>query len=106
LDIGAQIRKEAPGASKMAGIIEAADLYVSDFGVITLIPHPDGLSRDCIIVDPSTWAVATLRGMQARPLAKTGDSRPLHHHQGSGPGGAEKSPRSSSAAFSRRRNCP
>jgi uncharacterized protein DUF5309 len=70
----AQIRKESPGSAKMATIVGAADLYVSDFGVITLIPHPYGLSRDCIIVDPSMWAVATLRGMQARPLAKTGDS--------------------------------
>ena len=70
----AEIRKDLPGASKMATIIGAADLYVSDFGVITLIPHPYGLTRDCIIVDPSMWAVATLRGMQARPLAKTGDS--------------------------------
>jgi hypothetical protein len=69
----AEIRKDV-GGNKMATIIGAADVYVSDFGTLTLIPHPYGLTRDVLIVDPDMWAVATLRGMSARPLAKTGDS--------------------------------
>lgn len=69
----AEIRTDAPG-KKMATIIGAADVYVSDFGTITLIPHPYGLTRDVLIIDPTMWGIATLRGMQAAPLAKTGDS--------------------------------
>lgn len=69
----ASIRKEAEG-EKMATIIGAADVYVSDFGNITLIPHPYGLTRDCLIIDPDMWAIATLDGVKTSPMAKTGDA--------------------------------
>lgn len=69
----ADIRSDAPG-KKMATIVGAADVYVSDFGNITLIPHPYGLTRDCLIIDPSMWAVAVLDGTKSTPLAKTGDA--------------------------------
>ncbi|MBI3678098.1 MAG: DUF5309 domain-containing protein [Proteobacteria bacterium] len=69
----ANIRKEVTGA-KMATIVGAADVYVSDFGNLTLIPHPYGLTRDCALVDPDMAAVGTLRGWSTDPLAKTGDS--------------------------------
>jgi hypothetical protein len=58
----------------MATIYGAADVYVSDFGAITLIPHPYGLTRDCLIIDPKMWAVATLDGVKSKELAKTGDN--------------------------------
>ena len=69
----ASIRKDAPGDA-MATIIGAADVYVSDFGNLALIPHPYGLGRDCCLVDPEMVAVGTLRGWATEPLAKTGDS--------------------------------
>lgn len=69
----ADIRKDA-GGDKQATIIGAADVYVSDFGNITLIPHPYGLTRDCLLIDPSGWACGTYDGVQTEPLAKTGDS--------------------------------
>lgn len=69
----AQIRKDAPG-EKMATIVGAADVYVSDFGNLALIPHAYGLGRDCCLVDPEMVAVGTLRGWATEPLAKTGDS--------------------------------
>jgi hypothetical protein len=68
----ADIRKDA--GNGMATIVGAADVYVSDFGTLTLIPHAYGLSRACVLVDPSMAAVATLRGLQSTALAKTGDS--------------------------------
>lgn len=61
-------------ANKMVTIYGAADVYVSDFGTLTLIPHPYGFARDALIIDPTMWGVATLRGMKSVPLAKTGDS--------------------------------
>lgn len=70
----ASIRKEAPG-NKMATIIGAADIYVSDFGNIAMIPHPYGLTRDVFLANPDFWAVGTLRGWTTQDLAKSGDSK-------------------------------
>lgn len=69
----ADIRANVSGTSQ-ATIYGAADVYVSDFGSITLIPHPYGLTSDCLFIDPKMWAVATLRGVQSKMLAKTGDN--------------------------------
>lgn len=69
----ADIRANAP-AKGAATIIGAADVYVGDFGTLTAIPHPYGLTRDALLIDPSGWAVGTYRGMTSYPLAKTGDN--------------------------------
>lgn len=55
-------------------IVGAADVYVSDFGNVTFIPHAYGLTRDVLVIDPSMWAVGTLRPVQSFDLSKTGDS--------------------------------
>jgi hypothetical protein len=69
----ASIRKDAPG-DKMATIIGAADVYVGDFGKLTLIPHPYGLTRDCVLVDPDMVAIGTLDGIKTRALGVSGDN--------------------------------
>lgn len=69
----ADIRKEVKG-NNQATIVAAADIYVDDFGEIALIPVEYGLTRDCLLIDPKMWAIATLRPVQSRPLAKTGDN--------------------------------
>jgi hypothetical protein len=69
----AAIRKDAPG-NKMATLIGAVDVYVSDFGNLALIPHPYGLTTAAIGIDPAMWAIAVLRGWSTKKLAKTGDS--------------------------------
>lgn len=69
----ATIRKEVAG-NNMATIIGAADVYVSDFGGLALIPHPYALTRDCAIIDPKMWAVANLDGWKSSELAQTSDS--------------------------------
>lgn len=69
----ASIRKDVAG-DKMATIIGAADVYVSDFGNLALVPHPYGLTTDVLGIDPDFWAVAVLRGWFTTKLAKTGDS--------------------------------
>ena len=69
----AAIRTDAPN-SGMAKIVGAADTYVSDAGVITLIPHPYFSARDVLICDPGMWATATLDGMKTTILGATGDA--------------------------------
>lgn len=69
----ADIRSEVKG-SAMATITGAADVYVSDFGALTLIPHAYALTRACVLVDPKMAGISTLRGLQSSTLAKTGDN--------------------------------
>jgi hypothetical protein len=74
----AEIRKDAPGA-KMATIIAAVDVYVSDFGNLAAVAHPYGpgvvtSQRSAIVVDPDMAAIGTLRGWMDEELSKTGDS--------------------------------
>jgi hypothetical protein len=69
----ATIRHDAPGV-KMASIVGAADVYVSDFGNLALVPHPYALSRDCLLIDPTKWAVGVLDGWKSTELAQTSDS--------------------------------
>lgn len=69
----ADIRASVSGKGQ-ATIYGAADVYVSDFGSITLIPHPYGLTRDCLFVDPSMVAVGTLRATSSKALASSGDN--------------------------------
>lgn len=69
----ASIRHEAAG-TKMTALIGAADVYVSDFGNLTAIPHPYGLTRDALFIDPSMWAVGVLDGWKSVELAQVSDS--------------------------------
>lgn len=69
----ASIRKEVKGNTQ-ATIIGAADCYVDDFGELMLVPHPYGLTRDCLLADPKMFAIATLDGIKTEALAKTGDA--------------------------------
>lgn len=69
----ADIRADVSGGG-MATIYGAADVYVSDFGSLTLIPHPYGLTRDCVLVDPKMASIATLDGLKSKALASSGDN--------------------------------
>lgn len=60
--------------NKRAVIVGGADVYVSDFGDITFVPSIYCSQRDVLIVDPTNWAIGTLRGMTTEDLAKSGDS--------------------------------
>jgi hypothetical protein len=61
--------------TNQATIYAGADVYVSDFGSISIMPHPyAALTRDAFFVDPKMCAVATLDGVKSTPLAKTGDN--------------------------------
>jgi hypothetical protein len=55
-------------------IIGAADVYLSDFGQVSIVPSRLSRARDAYVIDPDLVEVATLRPMQTEELAKTGDA--------------------------------
>jgi len=57
-----------------AQIIGAADIYVSDFGELQVVPNRFQRDRTAFFLDKSYWAVAYLRPFQVKPLSRTGDA--------------------------------
>ena len=55
-------------------IIGAADVYLSDFGALTVVPNRFSRERDAWCLDTEYASIATLRPVQAVDLAKTGDA--------------------------------
>lgn len=55
-------------------IVNAVDLYVSDFGELSVVPNRFQRERDVFVLDMDMWDVAYLRDFQQHELAKTGDS--------------------------------
>jgi len=66
-------RYMAPGNTPTT-IIGAADVYMSDFSTISVVPNRFMRTRDALILDPEYAALAYLRPFQTNDLAKTGDS--------------------------------
>ena len=55
-------------------IIGAADVYLSDFGSVSVVPNRFMRARDAFVLDPEYAAVAYLRPFATNELARTGDS--------------------------------
>ena len=66
-------RFNATGA-KPSTIIGAADVYVSDFGNVSIVANRFQRERDVFVLDPEYASVAYLRPFQTVELAKTGDA--------------------------------
>lgn len=60
--------------TKQAVITGAADVYVSDFGVLEIVPDRFQRGRDALFIDWEYVSVSYLRPFENIPLAKTGDS--------------------------------
>jgi hypothetical protein len=60
--------------SGQATILAGADLYQSDFGVLSIVPDRFMRSRDALILDPEYAALAYLRPFQTNELARVGDA--------------------------------
>jgi len=78
----AEQRYAAP-ANKQTTIVGAADVYLSDFGTLSVVPNrfttaddeaTTGEGEQAFVLDPEYAAVAFLRPFQTNELAKTGDS--------------------------------
>jgi hypothetical protein len=61
-------------APKQATIIGAADVYVSDFGKISIVANRFQRERDAFVLDPEYFSISWLRPIFQHALAKTGDS--------------------------------
>jgi hypothetical protein len=55
-------------------IVAAAGAYLSDFGLISIVPDRFMRTRDALVLDPEYAALAYLRPFQTNDLARTGDS--------------------------------
>ena len=55
-------------------IIGAADVYMSDFGTLSVVPNRFQRSRDAWVLDTEMAAVCNLRPIEKVDLAKTGDA--------------------------------
>jgi hypothetical protein len=55
-------------------IIGAADVYVSDFGELKVVPSRFSRDRTISIIQKDMWAIAYLRPFKVYDLAKTGDA--------------------------------
>tara|TARA_R110001632_G_scaffold6159_1_gene24940 strand:- start:1652 stop:2635 length:984 start_codon:yes stop_codon:yes gene_type:complete len=73
-------RYQAP-ANKQTTIVGAADVYMSDFGTLSVVPDRfmtrdtgTGTGEQALVIDPTMLNIATLRPFQSNLLAKAGDS--------------------------------
>jgi hypothetical protein len=61
-------------AAEATKIIGAADVYVSDFGVVSIVPNRFQRELDVWVLDPEFYGLNFLRAFRQFPLAKTGDA--------------------------------
>ena len=77
---GIAAQRYAAPSNKQTTIIGGADVYLSDFGVMSVVPDrfmtPDYAvnGEQALILDPTMLSLATLRPFQSNMLAKNGDA--------------------------------
>ena len=69
----AEQRFQAP-SNKPTTIVATADIYMSDFGTLSVVPDRFLDNSVALVLDPSMASVAYLRPFKKTKLAKTGDS--------------------------------
>ena len=62
------------GSSSSLTIVAAADMYLSDFGKLKIVPNRFSRERSCMIIDPEYWSIHYLRPFAVNPINKTGDA--------------------------------
>lgn len=70
----APLRRETGSSMGQASILGAADVYISDWGELQVIPNRFTRDRTFLILDMEMWAIAYLRPFRVQKLSKTGDS--------------------------------
>ena len=74
----ATLYRDTGSSMKQASILGAADVYVSDFGQVKIVPSRFSRERTVTVLDPNFWEVAYLRPFKTEELAKTGDASKHH----------------------------
>ena len=67
--------RTAANDKSQAHVVEAWDIYVSDFGNFKVIPNRFQRERDGWFLDFDFWGVSYLRPFQTLDIARTGDSK-------------------------------
>ena len=62
------------GGDRPATLVGAVDIYVSDFGNVSVVANRFQRERDAWVIDPDMAKLTTLRPYQQVELAKTGDA--------------------------------
>ncbi len=70
----ATLYREAGNTAKGTAIVGAADIYISDFGEHRIVPNRFQRNRTCFVLDMDYWAVAYLRKVSQKEIARTGGS--------------------------------
>jgi len=70
----ATLYRDTAGSRKPASILAAADIYVSDFGEVKIVPNRFSRERTVHVLDSEYWAVTYLRPFKTKKLADTGDN--------------------------------
>jgi hypothetical protein len=71
---GIATRSYQQTTAKVSAIIGAADVYVSDFGIIRIVANRFQRARDGWLLDTDYAGIAYLRPFKIEQLAKTGDA--------------------------------
>jgi hypothetical protein len=71
---GIAVNRYQINTPKAGAVIGAADVYVSDFGEISIVPNRFQRERSALAINPEYVSIATLRNFQQIELARTGDS--------------------------------
>lgn len=73
--VGIAVNRTEVGAKAQARVVSGADVYVSDFGQMSIIPHYLMASSDMVLgLNTDYIDIAYLRGFNSTALSKTGDS--------------------------------
>jgi uncharacterized protein DUF5309 len=63
---------------KQAQLVSGVDIWVTNFGKLTVVPNRFMRSSVALILDMDYWAIASLRSFKVEKLAKTGDADRSH----------------------------
>ena len=74
----ATLYRDTAGSKGQASILGAADLYISDWGEVKIIPSRFSRARTALVVQKDMWSVDYLRPFKQEKLAKSGDSDKVH----------------------------
>lgn len=70
----ATLQRAEQGDSAQGTAVGAVDVYISDFGVLKIVPNRFQRNRDVFVLDMSLWRLDYLRRYRTNNLAKTGDA--------------------------------
>lgn len=63
-----------PASPGSLAIVASADLYLSDFGKLRIVPNRFSRERTALVIDPDYWSIHYLRPFRVETIAKTGDA--------------------------------